>query len=189
MTTKQVINLAATFLGLDDFLECSYFLENDEEMSDNSTQILNQLVRCLNLVVDEIATEYLPIYAYKKIVLTNGEFAIKEIDPNINCITKITNSGGHSVAFKILQGNIVCCENDVMVWYKKTPQKATKDGEVETFANLLSERILGYGVAMEYSFLNNSYDDATIWESRYKQSLLNIARKKKELKLKERKWF
>ncbi len=189
MTAKQVINLAATFLGLDDFLECSYFTDSDDDMSENHISILKQMTRCLNLVVEEVATEYLPIYAFKKISLQDGKYAVLDVDSNISSITKITNASGKVVLFKILEGNIVCDCNDVMVWYKKTPAKTTENGNVETFSNLMPERVLAYGVAMEYSFLTNSYDDATIWETRFKQSLLNIARKKKEIKLKERKWF
>ena len=53
----------------------------------------------------------------------------------------------------------------------------------------ISARILAYGVASEYCFLEMLYDDATLWENRYKNALLCAQRKKGELKLKKRGWF
>jgi hypothetical protein len=77
----------------------------------------------------------------------------------------------------------------VEVTYKVYPEKILLDGNAESFGGKISARILAYGVASEYCFLEMLYDDATLWETRYKNALLNAQRKKGELKLKKRGWF
>ena len=59
----------------------------------------------------------------------------------------------------------------------------------ENFGGKISARVIAYGVASEYCFLEMLYDDATLWESRYKNALLVASRKKGEIQLKKRGWF
>ena len=63
------------------------------------------------------------------------------------------------------------------------------DDDAETFCERLSARVLAYGVAGELCNLEMLYDDATIWETRFKNALLFSSRKKGELILKQRGWF
>lgn len=84
---------------------------------------------------------------------------------------------------------MICLATNVEISYKVYPKTLDVNSMAENFGGKISARVIAYGVASEYCFLEMLYDDATLWESRYKNALLVASRKKGELKLKKRGWF
>lgn len=189
MTTKQVLLLTATFLGKEELLSCPYFTGEEQEISADDKKELELLNRCLNLIVGEIATEYIPIYKTKIVCFKNNELPLNEVDDNIYQIAKIEDEYGQSVKFKIFDDKIRANAENVTITYTAFAEKCDLDGKVETFNGRMPDRVLAYGTAMEYSFISSLYDDATIWESRYKNSLLVISQKKHNIVMPKRRWF
>ena len=87
-----------------------------------------------------------------------------------------------------MNGKIVCLASTVTVCYKTYPNKIALEGNAEDFGGRLSARVIAYGVASEFCYLEMLYDDASIWEARFKNSLLIACRKRGELTLKKRGW-
>lgn len=188
MKTKQVLENVAIFLGKEDLLECSYFTNSQDEISQDNQKDLDLMLKCLNFIVDEIATDYLPITKQKEVVFKENEFDIENLDDNIYKIIKIENKYGEKVKFNIINGKIIANLDEAKITYSSYAQKCELNGNVENFNGLLSARVLAYGTAMEYSFVNSLYDDATVWESRYKNALLVISQKKHNLVMPKRRW-
>ncbi len=189
MKTKQVLNMVCVFLGKEDLLSCPYFTESDEQVTQDQQKELDMLLRCLNLVTSEISTDYLPIYKTKEITLNDGEFDLKDIDENIFQIVKLEDEFGNSCKFKIIGDTIKASVTNCKIIYTSFAQKATLDGDVETFSCTMPDRVLAYGTAMEYSFISSLYDDASVWESRYKNALLCLSQKKHNLVMPKRRWL
>lgn len=190
MKAKEILKNVCVYLGKEEILASSLFEENGEELTELQTKEVNKILNCINLVTEEIATEYLPIYNEKEVNLTNGEIIVLDIDENIHEIISIKNKFGKNLKFKYVNGKIVCLATKAKICYTTKPKSVVKiEDEVENFAERLTARVLGYGVASEYCYLEMLYDDATIWETRFKNALLISARKKGEIKLKKRGWL
>ena len=189
MTTKQVLEQVAVFLGKEDLLACPYFTNSEEEINDADAKELDMLLRCLNLIVGEIATDYLPIYKSKEVVFINNQLRLTDIDENIYQLAKIEDEFACPVRFKIYDNMIHANVKNAKVFYTSFATKCTLEGEVENFNNLMSPRVLAYGTAMEYSFISSLFDDASIWESRYKNALLVLSNKKYNKVMPKRRWL
>ena len=189
MKTKQVLELCAIFLGKEDLLSCSYFTESEEEINEENQKDLNTLLRCLNLITSEISTDYLPIYKTKSINFVDNICHLEDVDENIYQIVKLEDEFGSEIRFKIIGNDLKANANTCQITYTSFATKTTLDGDVETFSNQMSARVLAYGTAMEYSFINSLYDDASVWESRYKNGLLSISQKKHNLVMPKRRWL
>lgn len=189
MTTKQVLENAAIFLGKEELLDCAYFTNSNEEISEDVKKDLDLLLKCLNFIVNEISTDYLPILKQKQVTFTNNEFDIKELDTNIYKIIKVEDKFGKNIKFKYIQGKINANVINAVVTYSAFATKCDLDGDVEDFNGIMPDRVLAYGTAMEYSFINSLYDDATIWESRYKNALLVLSQKKHNMVMPKRRWL
>lgn len=187
MTVKEVLELSCMFLGKEELLESGYF--KGEEIEESLKSEFEMLQKCLNLIVAEIATDYLPIYATKTAKTNGGELILDDIDENIFQIVKIQNEQGYNVKFKVL-GEVLKVKSSVCtITYTKYASKADLNGNVETFSGKLSARVLAYGVAMEFSFISSLYDDASIWENRYKNSLFLLKEKKNNIIMPSRRWI
>lgn len=189
MKTKQVLETTAMFLGKEDLLSCSYFTDSDENISEENQKDLDMLLRCLNLITSEISTEYLPIYKTKSITFCDNICKLSTVDENIYQIVKLEDKYGNSIRFKIIGDELRANATKCQITYTSFAEKTTLDGDVETFSNVLPERVLAYGTAMEYSFISSLYDDASMWESRYKNSLLSISQKRHNMVMPKRRWL
>lgn len=188
MKAKEIIKNVCIYLGKDEILSSSIFEENGEDVSGMDYLTVSRMLNALNLITEEIASDYLPIIKEKTIELVNGEIDVKQIDENFLEIVGIKNKFGKSLRYRYVNGKIVCLASTVTITYKVYPNKITLDGDAEDFGGRLSARVIAYGVASEYCYLEMLYDDASIWESRFKNSLLIACRKKGELMLKKRGW-
>ena len=189
MKTKQVLSLACMFLGKEELLECEYFTKtNDYNLTEGEAKELDYLKRCLYLITNEISTDYLSIYAEKNIEFSSGKLEIEKIDSNIYEIIKITDTNGKNIKFKIYDNVVYANVQSAIIKYTKFAKNVELDGECEDFSGRIPDRVLAYGVAMEYSFISSLFDDATIWESRYKNALLILANKKTNIIMPKRSW-
>lgn len=189
MTTKQVLKLTATFLGKEDLLSCPYFSGEEGNLSETEEKELDLMLRCLNLIVSEISTDYLPIYNQKQITFTGNSLNLDSIDTNIFQITSLKDEYGNNVRFKILANEIKADVKNATITYTSFANDCTLDGEIDVFSTKIPDRVFAYGTAMEYSFISSLFDDAEIWESRYKNALLNLSHKKHNIIMPKRRWF
>ncbi len=189
MKAKEIIKNVCVYLGKEEILASNLFETGGQVLTDVQNAEVNKMLKCLNLITSEIASDYLPILREKEIKLVNGEVDVFEIDKSIQEIVNIKSKFGKNLKYKFINNKIICLATNVVVTYKIRPSEIKIDDEAESFGGKLSERILAYGVASEFCFLEMLYDDASIWENRFKNALFISARKKGELKLKNRGWF
>ncbi|MEG1751454.1 MAG: hypothetical protein RR140_03640 [Clostridia bacterium] len=190
MTAKEIIELSAEFLGLDELLATNVFVTTGTAPTSEQLKEVNTLIRCLNLVLDEIATEFFPITKNKNIQFVNGEKLINEIDVNMLEIISLQNNDGTKIRFRADADKIYANTETANVNYRSRPISILElTNNCDQFGLKLTKRIFAYGVAMEFSFINSLTDDATIWENRFKNSLLTQVRKNSEKQLPQRRWL
>lgn len=188
MQVKDILKLSCSFLGKEELLDTSYFNEQGNELTDDLANDLNKMLLCLNNVTEEIATDYLPLLKQKEVTFVNGKISAQDIDNNIFSIVSIKTKSGKNLKYKYLKDEIICVVTNAIITYKVYPNTLELNGNAESFGGRLSARILAYGVASEYAYMEMLYDDATIWENRFKNALLYSSEKKGELNLKSRRW-
>lgn len=189
MTAKEIIKNVCIYLGKEEILNSSFFDPNGQELTSKEQADLNKMLESLNFVIEEIATDYLPILKTKQVELNDGAMLLKNIDDNLQEITSIKTLSGKTLRYALSCDKLICLASKVEITYKVYPNRVQMEQQVESFGGKLSARVIAYGVASEYCYLEMLYDDASIWEARFKNALLVAQRKKGELKLKKRGWF
>ena len=185
MTVKEILKLAIIFLGYDEVLDTNIF-DGETQPSEDNEKLISVLERCLNLTIEEIATDYIPIIKTKEVIFKNGKVALNEINENLMEVISVKRNG--NVEFyednEFLYANIDRAD----VIFRKYPEKLKITDDCDEFLRKLPARVIAYGVAMEYSFITTLSDEATIWEKRYKDGLLVLSRKNSERKLPRWRW-
>lgn len=189
MKVKDVVEDVCIFLGKEEILNSNLFKEQGEQLSEQDASDVDLIVECLNNITSEIASDYIPILKQKDVKFSDGRINISSIDNKIQEIISIKSSSGNNFKYKYIGNQIVCLASNATITYKVYPNTLTLDGDAETFGNRLSARVLAYGVASEYCYLQMLHDDAALWENRFKNALLFSGRKKGEIKLKQRGWY
>lgn len=165
--------------------------DSDASTTDSEEVIskIAKLLKCLNLVYQDLTRDYLPLETVEDISFTDGKFEYKNLSLVVRDIIKIEDKYGFGHSFKCFPTFVQADVVDAKITYTYEPQDLVLFDEINVFAGKLSERILAYGVAMEYFFLSSLSDEAAVWENRYISSLENALRKKSNIIMPKRRWI
>ncbi len=183
MLVKDVIALACDFTdnsALGDKIRLSQDLTDDEQAQ------MDIYLKCFNLVNNEIASEFVPIKKIEQFDVESGKVLFSKFSNKPYKILYVKNSLGKKMRFKVFQDHIVVFCKKAIIAYTILPENLTATDMVETF---IPERIYAYGLAREYLFFKAMFDDAEIFEERFKNSLEIICRASVHSKMPRRRWI
>lgn len=185
---KDVLELCCVLLQLDNVLV--YLNGGDsltEEQRQQAEKEANLLLKCANMVFDEIAAEYIHLNAVEKHTSADGripyqDFTLRPID-----IYAVKQNGKY-VPFKRLPDELVTYGGEVEIYF--TYKHGKKEiGDNLDFDGRLSVRAAAYGTAAEYSLISGLYEESLIWDKRYKDCLFASLRSQKSVCLPQRSWI
>ncbi len=157
--------------------------------NNEAKQLLTLLLECINSTNNLIASEY---YYLKQTVQINstGKVDYKNLSSNAICDILNVEHCGKSVNFKTYPGYLLAPNGLLNITFSYLPKQILNPLDVvNDYPLKLNDRVFSYGVASEYYFICGLYDDATVWDNRFKNSLKNVLRPKHEIKIKNRLWI
>lgn len=193
-TMKELIETTATLLQREDILD--EILEREEESIEPEnlepeSRDLKLLIEIANLVIREVAEEYSPTYAIEKVGSnTNSEILLSLFSKQFLKALWVKNANGDKETFNTYSSFVKVSKPNRMfeVCYQYQPQKRSLDENIELSAET-STRVLAYGVASEFCLTELLFDEAIMWDTRFKSSIQNAIRKTKERKVAERRFI
>lgn len=183
MLVKDIIVLACQFTENE---ELGRAIEENESLSDKQNKEVEKFVKCFNLINNEIASEFVPIKKVEQLETHDGKILFSNFSAKPYKILYVKNSLGRKVRFKVFEDHIVAFCKKAIVAYSILPSTLDLNGSFDSF---LPERIYGYGVAREYLFMQGKFDDADVFEERFKNSLEYICRQTPHARLPRRRWI
>ena len=181
MTAKQVINEAARLIGIDELLN-GYFTNGNEE----GEKAAQALLSCLYLVETELASEYFPL-RFEETLTSNGKIEFEAFTHKPLCVLSVADSGGKEAAAVIFPTYIKVKNGAYNVSYTYAPDKKELDDDLP-FDACVTAALVAYGVAAEYCLLAGLYEEAAVWEKKYKQAIRGAKPKARGGAMRAREW-
>lgn len=189
MIAKDVIKNVATFLGLTDLLDTT-LLDGSVVADENQTKEINMMLACCNMVINQVASEYITLKDKVKVTTKTGEIKYSSISSKIIVDILKVKLNGIEIPFSCTPDKLETSVGTLEIEFAYQPSACTYLNASIDFNNFkINSRVLAYGVTAEYCFINGRYDDALVWDNRFKTSLTNINRARKEVKIKQRLWI
>lgn len=186
---KEAIELSAVFLQLENVLQ----LLNDggtnlsEEELLQAQKELDMLLRCSNLVVQEIACEYIHLKTYETFTTDNGHIDYCDFNRQPVDIYAVKKDG-KNCRFKLYPSELITSDGEVQVYFTYMPEKVDINGSLDFEEGKISTRVISYGTVAEYCIISGMYEESCIWDKRYKDSLFAGIKSLKAITLPERRW-
>ena len=179
---NDTIIAAALELGIAD--KVRLFLEQNDE---TGKEITKQLLHCFNIVENELALDYLPLKAETEVESQTGVIAYSALPKNVVRILKVQDEWGNDVPFKIYPEYLQAQSGTFKVTYSYTPEEKEL-GEESDFTLFASVRLFAFGMAAEYALMNGLYEDAAVWEKKYKDAIKRTYRLNVGKTVRSRRW-
>lgn len=183
MYVKDIILKACDFTEND---ELGQALRNNGELSNELEQLKERLLKCFNLVRNEIVSEYMPIRKIVKVCTDDGRVDFALLGAKVVDIVSVRDNCGKNLIFKTFDNYLQTRKGEVEIEINIFPDELGYDDE---FNSTLPERVYAYGVVREYCFIQTLYEDAEIWDQRFKNSIESFLRKKGNTFLPRRRWI
>lgn len=185
MKVKNIIKKVANLTNNADLVKA---IDNNQFSTEQQKEI-NLLVDCVNLTSCNIATNYVKIYEVKTIKNNKNIISFSDITKNmIYDIVSVKNPFGKNVEFTITANGIIAKGDTVSIKYSIFPTDVDFEDDVNNFPIKVAERNFVYGVLSEYLYAKGVFDEALVWEERFKNEMINIVRVQKSVIFKNRRW-
>jgi hypothetical protein len=161
------------------------FLDKDNP-TDEETALLNRLLDCLNLIYQEIVTDYFPLSAQERVQLNGSLLKYSTLEYRLIKPVKL-EINGKNIAFTALPSGIECQETgEATLTYHYLPEALTVESQIDDYR--LTGGLLSNGVLGEYYFLDSVFDMAQAYDAKFRSDLSWAAVKGREIKIKARRW-
>ncbi len=184
MLVKEVVALAAETLGRSDLAQA---VEAAEEGSDGEVK---SLLRCYNLIENEVALDFFPLKTAERFVPAQGKISYASFSFAPVNILKVTDEEGTPVRFGIMPTYISVPQTagELEVVYAYSPP--VKDlGDETAFSDHISARLLAFGVASEFCITNRQFAEGAMWGRKYRDALRAAGIYRRTLSVRSRRWI
>ena len=186
MTVKEILILCSSLLDNSDIENYLNSLEcNDETTAKNDCDLL---LRCYNLITDEISREYYLLTTTENFTPIDGVISYEQFTFNPVLIKKVKKIDGSEVNHKIHPVKIFANESVKVEYAYACPERTIDEVSDYSFTKI-SKRILAYGTACEYCLIKGMFEEGVNFRNKYQSALRGALQVKKSLKLKQRTWY
>ena len=183
MLVKECMELAAIRLGVEDSLQAYY--DNCNTLED--AKKVELLLTCFNIVENELALDYFPLLAEDTLTSEGGVIEFSALQKAAIRITKVMDEWGNSVPYQLFPAYLKTQPGKVRVTYTYTPEKKELSGTSD-FSSAVSTRLIADGMAAEYAIATGLFEDAAVWDKKYKDGIRAAYRLQKCKRIASRRW-
>jgi hypothetical protein len=187
MTIKDIVKTTAVLMGNEeicDYLDGGEYSEADGARLQKEVDVL---IKCSNLTINEIATEYIPVVTVESVTNFSGYIYFNSLLMDVLKVIAVYDNQGNKLSFKPVQYGIKTSNSACRIEYSYIPPEYNLSSTIDFEEKNVPKRVVAYGVASQVCIIEGKFDEAGLWNSRFKDSVTNIAMPKRA-KLKGRYW-
>ncbi len=188
MTVLELLKIASSYLAIDKELEI-FFDETSDTTSatDEAKAKFSKLLLSFNNIINEIALSKLPPTKIVEVTSNLGTNEIDLSDKGCNKILSVRTKNGEALTF-LQSGSSVVFDSlyggKVYVEMSYIPAIYKADDNLDIFQNI-GKRLLAIGIASEYYYLEEIFDDARLLREEFEKGLKSICSKNKSMPRRE----
>ena len=173
MKIKEIIELSARIS--DNEKVCDYLTKGASEYDDQGAEKETELyLRCLNIVISELAVDYSAFRIKEKISTESGIIEYSSLSENAIEIISVVDEYGNKLAYKLTPTYLKTTPNTVTIEYTYIPKSFKLDGEVELSNKKVTLSLMASGVAGEYVLVSGDYAKGMALIEKYHERLSKL---------------
>lgn len=175
MKIRDIVELAAVLLQKHEIINTGIFAQTESsdwvEAELNGNRELRLIIRCANLVLKEVACEYIPLYHKQNMVSHDGKINYSDFEKSLLEIKEVTCSDGKKVKYTTCVDHISIKDGTYQILYTYVPDNKGFFDEIDFVDDKSIDKLFAYGTAAEFCLIHGMYENALMWEQRYKDAL------------------
>lgn len=185
MTIKDVIKISATLLGRENVID---YIDNGNETDAETLTTVDNLTRCANLVISELAFSVVPMIKSEKVIVKNGKVEFDAFSEKVISVLSASSENGNPVRYKTYLDKIELAEPSAVIEYRYLPANYGLEETIGYKDTDLSAEALAFGTLAEFLLIERAFDESVMWRERFTETI-SIQRAPKNKTVKGRVWM
>jgi hypothetical protein len=186
MKVREILSQAAFLLGKQELSD--FFSGSDAAATSQLQQEADDFLRCYNMVENEIALDYLPLTAEQSMETSAGKLVYTAFLRSPVSIVSVTDVYGNRLPYTVYPAYLQTKQGVALVTYSYAPEAKTLSDESE-FVTRVSQNLLAFGVAGEYCLIKGLYEEAVVWDKKFRDALLCACAQNSPHVVRSRRWI
>jgi hypothetical protein len=187
MTVKEILILCADISDRKDL--ATYLIEGSSDISPDTSFDAETLLKCYNITISEIATEYYRLKTIEKFTTIDGVFEYKNLQKNAFSVISVLDENHNKVDAKIYQTKLLTKIKTGYIEYEYIPKNQEIQDEFIFEKTPINSRIVALGVASEYLFVKGCFAESENYNRKFLNAVLSAISKSGKIIIPARKWF
>lgn len=169
MLVKDILKSAAIFLGKDNVV--SYIDSSFRTGSNDAKSNCSSLLTVLNMVIDEIASNYIPLYFEDGVSPSNRRAYIDSFDYVPVKIIDVFDTNHKHLEYEVYPTYLVLPNEARWVKYSYVPHGLGNTDSIGYSEEDIPQHVIVYGVLSEYCIYENRFSEAIMWNEKFTKGL------------------
>ncbi len=170
MTVKEIVRLSAIYLNKENVVR--YI---DDGVDNDALSAVNTLTVCANIIINEIATSFVPMTTREQVEIKNGRVYFSDLSQTPLEIIGVYDNSGDKLSFKSDGESIKIAATATCIEYKYLPPNYGLTDKIGFKDTDVSLRLMAYGTVAEYSLIERAFEESVTWRNRYVDALSAIS--------------
>ena len=176
MRVDSVVKQVLVRLGIDERYNLNLLPKDDA--------LIITIVRCFNMVANELASDYVEIRKIECVQATNKMVSYDSFSERLINVKKVEQNGVN-VKYRLYPDFLMIeAEGQVDIEYCYLPSTVELDDEI-MLTPRITELLMINGVLGEYCLINGRYEDSMLYDKRYREMIKLAIKPTHEIRLKQ----
>lgn len=187
MKVKEILKMSAEMAG--EAQTALYFERKGVDDLALCEENAHLLLRCYNLITEELALEYLPLKKEEILTAKDGKIEFSRFTFKPLRILGVHTKNGQKVPYRLVNDYLELPNGEFKVEYNYRVEPSDEDDEVLYNDTVIGAYALAYGILSQYLLEKGRVSESNIYQEKYLSAIKARIAEKRKLKLPARRWI
>ena len=187
MKVKEILKMTAEMAGESQLR--AYYEQNAVDDVANCEENATLLLRCYNMIIEELALEYLPLMFKEELQSDNQKIYFSAFTHKPLRILAVYAENGKKVPYRFVNDYLEVENGKLSIEYYYRPNRADEEDEVVYNDTLIGFYTIAYGMLSQYLLERGRVSESNIYQEKYLNAVRARIAQRNNLKLPGRRWI
>jgi hypothetical protein len=187
MKVKEILKMAAEMAGEKEL--AAYYAQNAVEDVAACEENASLMLRCYNMITEELALEYLPLRTAEKVEITSNKIYFSDLGFKPLRVIAVYGKNGEKVPYKLINDYLQLANGSFIIEYTYRVGLATADDDCVYDETAIGPYAIAYGILSQYLLERGRISESNLYQEKYLNAVRARIAQRKSLKLPARRWF
>ena len=187
MKVKEILNMTAEMAGEAQLV--AYYNQKGVDDLSACEENARLMLRCYNMITEELALEYLPLKVKEKVEVSNKKIYFSSLANQPLRIIGVYTENGKKATYKLINDYLELENGSFIIEYNYRAEPANSEDDCVYDETVIGPYTIAYGMLSQYLLERGRVSESNIYQEKYLSAVRARIAQRSNIKLPARGWF